>query len=39
MFDSVRGAAAAKVEATDGLRKAEAERDLKEIDTLVASLS
>ncbi len=39
MFDSVREAAAAKVEATEGLRKAEAERDLKEIDMLVASLS
>ena len=39
MFDSVREAAAAKVEATEGLRKAEAERYLKEIDTLVASLS
>jgi len=39
MFDSVREAAAAKVEATEGLRKAEAERDLKEIDTLVASLN
>lgn len=38
MFESVREAAATKVEATEGLRKAEAERDLKEIDGLIAAL-
>jgi len=39
MFDSVREAAQAKVDATEGLRKAEAERDLSEIDGLMKALT
>ena len=39
MFDSVRAAAQAKVDATEGMRKAEAERDLMEIDGLMKALT
>ncbi len=39
MFDSVRTAAQAKVDSTEGMRKAEAERDLGEIDGLMKDLS
>lgn len=39
MFDSVRETAQAKVDATEGLRKAEAERDLMEIDGLMKALT
>jgi F-type H+-transporting ATPase subunit epsilon len=39
MFDSVRAAAQAKVDATKGMRKAEAERDLMEIDGLMKALT
>ncbi len=39
MFDSVRAAAQAKVDSTEGMRKAEAERDLGEIDGLMKDLS
>ncbi len=38
MFDSVRAAAQAKVDSTEGMRKAEAERDLGEIDGLMKAL-
>ena len=39
MFDAVRAAAQAKVDATEGVRKAEAERDLGEIDGLMKALT
>ncbi len=38
MFDSVREAAVAKVEASEGSQKSEAERELNEIDGLIKSL-
>jgi len=39
MFDTVREAAQAKVDSTEGSQKSEAERDLNEIDSLIKSLS
>lgn len=39
MFDTVRAAAQAKVDSTEGMRKAEAERDLGEIDGLMRALT
>jgi len=39
MFDTVRAAAQAKVDSTEGMRKAEAERDLGEIDGLMKALT